>query len=124
MDLFDGLYSSPQQKKQRVKSIGSDVSEAENGFNSASSGDEINGPQASVNRNSPQMSCCSSDLDEFENLKSIEKQIFKSGDKEKVPIYLKEEHPPKEGKPCRDYLLNQKKWGERPPAESFMHIAN
>ena len=46
------------------------------------------------------------------------------GDKEKVPQYLKDDHPPKESQPCRDYLMKQKKWGERPPADSFMKIAN
>ena len=73
---------------------------------------------------SPQLSCCSSDLSEFENLKLIEKQIFRDGRKEKVPDYLVEDHPPIEGEPCREYLMKQKKWGERPPAEVFMKIAN
>ena len=80
-------------------------------------------PQNKVN-SSPQLSCCSSDLSEFENLKIIEKQVFKSGNKEKVPDYLKEDHPPLEGEPCREYLLKLTKWGERPPAEAFMKIAN
>ena len=73
---------------------------------------------------STQLSCCSSDLSEFENLKTIEKQVFKSAGKEKVPDYLKGGHPPKEGEPCREYLMTLKKWGERPPAEAFMKIAN
>ena len=73
---------------------------------------------------SPQLSCCSSDLSEFENLKLIEKQVFKSGKKEKVPEYLKQDHPFEEGEPCRDYLSKLTKWGERPPAEAFMKIAN
>ena len=50
--------------------------------------------------------------------------MFKEGSKERVPTYLLDLHPPKEGEPCREYLLKQKKWGERPPAESFMKIAN
>ena len=29
-----------------------------------------------------------------------------------------------EGEPCRDYLSKLTKWGERPPAEAFMKIAN
>ena len=37
---------------------------------------------------------------------------------------MKEEHPPLEGEPCRDYLSKLTKWGERPPAEAFMKIAN
>lgn len=84
---------------------------------------EDNIPQNKVN-SSPQLSCCSSDLSEFENLKLIEKQVFMSGNKEIVPDYLKGDHPPIEGKPCRDYLSKQTKWGERPPAEAFMKIAN
>ena len=73
---------------------------------------------------SPQLSCCSSDISEFENLRLIEKQVFKSGEKEKVPAYLIEDHPPIEGEPCREYLMKQTKWGERPPGEAFMKIAN
>ena len=41
-----------------------------------------------------------------------------------MPAYLKEDHPPLEGEPCRDYLSKLTKWGERPPAEAFMKIAN
>ena len=37
---------------------------------------------------------------------------------------MKEDHPPKEGEACREYLSKQTKWGERPPAEAFMKIAN
>ena len=70
------------------------------------------------------MSCCSSDLDEFENLKLVEKEVFRSGYKEKVPDYLKEDHPPKEGEPCREYLSKLTKWGERPAGSAFMKIAN
>ena len=47
-----------------------------------------------------------------------------AGGKEHVPEYLKKNHPPEEGAPCREYLMKQKKWGERPPAEAFMKIAN
>ena len=50
--------------------------------------------------------------------------MFKDGKKERVPDYLKEDFPPIGGEPCREYLLKQKKWGDRPPAEAFMKIAN
>ena len=57
-------------------------------------------------------------------MRTVDKQVFKSGQKEKVPSYLKQFNPPKEGEPCREYLAKQTKWGERPPAEAFMKIAN
>lgn len=128
LDLFDGLYKSPtsassdQDKFVHARQFDqSQTLQSRDSMSDDSSEDSI--PLVKAN-DSPQQSCCSSDLSEFENLKLIEKQIFKTGDKEKVPDYLKEDHPPIEGEPCREYLAKLTKWGERPAADSFMKIAN
>ena len=75
-------------------------------------------------RESRQVSCCSSDISEFEKIRKIEGQIFKDGKKDIIPEYLKSDFPPQESQPARTYLQKQKRNGDRPPAEIFMLIAN
>ena len=58
-------------------------------------------------------------------MKQIEKKIFNNGgDEELVPEYLRNCHPLKDGEPCREYLMTLKKWGERPPGEALLQMAN
>ena len=80
LDLYDGLYAvkSPTTSSggnKKIRSSRLDLSSVASSHDSMSdeppSDDD---PIPPVNANgSPQLSCCSSDLSEFENLKLIEK---------------------------------------------------
>ena len=47
-------------------------------------------------RSSKVISCCSSDIADFEKIRKIEGQIFKDGKKDIIPEYLKSDFPPAE----------------------------
>ena len=58
--------------------------------------EEFNKEDLGYMKSSGKISCCYSDIDEFEKLKQIESEVFKDGKKDIIPEYLKSDFPPEE----------------------------